>query len=378
MSDTSVKGLAIGQRSIVHPEAEHRAWFEALLERELIPDSIVRMGIRHFLKQRLREESRGGEAAIAARKLALVASLKSSAIALQADAANRQHYEVPPEFFEKALGRRMKYSSTNWPEGVRTLDDAEESMLALTCERARLKNGQRVLELGCGWGSLSLYIAEHFPESAIVGVSNSRTQRGYIESRAAELGLQNLRIVTADMNEFTCADRFDRIVSVEMFEHMRNYEALLGRIASWLEPDGLLFVHIFAHARFAYPFEVKDASDWMAQYFFSGGIMPSDDLLSYFDRDMHIVEHWRLNGMHYRKTAEAWLANMDSNRESILELFAATYGPEHARQWLSRWRIFFMACAELWGYRGGDEWIVSHYLFDRSGPRLGLNVSPAD
>ena len=341
---------------------------DRLLEKNLLPDWLIRIGIRRLLRERLREENQGSAEAQQAHLLKLVAELKQSPIAVGTQAANEQHYEVPTRFYQLCLGARLKYSGALWPEGVTTLDTAEAAMLKLTCERAQLADGQNILELGCGWGSLSLWMAEKFPNARITGVSNSATQKIHIDAEAQKRGLKNLRILTCDMNRFDIAEKFNRVVSVEMFEHMKNYERLMANISRWLTPDGKLFVHIFTHKEYAYHFIARDESDWMARYFFAGGIMPSDDLLLYFQGDLTIENHWRVNGAHYQKTAEAWLTNMDANENTIRPLFAQTYGAENATRWWVYWRVFYLACAELWGFRNGEEWLVSHYLFRNQKP----------
>jgi len=286
--------------------------------------------------------------------------MRTDDIAPVPEKANEQHYEVPPGFFLNTLGKRLKYSSAYYPTAATTLDEAEEAMLALTSDRAGLQDGQDVLELGCGWGSLTLWMAEHYPGSRITAVSNSAQQREFILERALRAGLDNVEVLTRDMNEFTTDRRFDRVVSVEMFEHMRNWEELLRRVHGWLRPDGAVFLHVFAHARYAYPFEARDDSDWMSRYFFTGGMMPSSDLLESLDIPFEVEEHWTVNGTHYARTAEDWLRNLERRKDEVMPILRSTYGSEQAGTWFHRWRVFFLACAELFGYRGGEEWVVAH------------------
>jgi len=335
------------------------------MERGYIPDWLIRIGIRRLLAARLRAEDPGDDQARAAALARLEADLRASPIALHTRSANEQHYELPAGFFQKALGPRLKYSSCWWPEEVKDLETAEAAMLALSCERAELGFAQDILELGCGWGSLTLWMAEFYPDSRIVAVSNSNSQREFIESRCRERGFANVQVITADMNDFATDRRFDRVVSVEMFEHMRNYQELMGRIHAWLKPGGKLFVHIFTHRRLAYPFETEGEDNWMGRYFFTGGLMPSRDLLPRFQDDLKLEEQWHLNGRHYQRTLEAWLVHQDRHHAELLALFRDTYGPAEANRWFQRWRVFFMACAELFGYQGGEEWGVSHYRFAR-------------
>ena len=321
-----------------------------LAERGLVPLPGLRMGVRGLVRQRLRDATTGPDVATFA------AMLAESPLALAPETANEQHYEVPSEFFELALGPRLKYSGAYWPPGVSPLEEAETAMLERTCDRAQLDDGQDILELGCGWGSLTLYMAEAFPNSRITAVSNSAPQRRFIEARAPK----NVHVITADMNDLSLAQNFDRVVSVEMFEHMRNYRELLRRVHGWLRPDGRLFVHIFCHKKFAYPYDSEGSDNWMGRYFFTGGIMPSFDFFSHFEEDFAVEVDWQLDGTHYARTARAWRENIERQRDEVIAVFRGSYGGD-AERWFQRWRLFFLACEELFGFREGSEWIVGHY-----------------
>lgn len=337
-----------------------------LCERGLLPDVLVRHGIRRLSRQRLRDEGADDLAQADARFRRLVEQLRDSPIAIETAAANEQHYEVPTRFFQLCLGKRLKYSSCYYPTGGENLDQAEEAMLALYGERAELKDGQDILELGCGWGSLTLWMAERYPNARITAVSNSATQREHIEARCRERGWRHVNVITCDVNrlELPLAG-FDRCVSVEMFEHMRNYRLLLANIAGWLRDDGKLFVHIFCHRHLMYPFETAGDDNWMGRHFFTGGLMPSADTLLHFNDDLRVEERWLLPGTHYEKTANHWLANQDRNRDEVMAVLARAYGEKDAARWHQRWRMFWMACAELFGYDNGTQWPVAHYRFGK-------------
>jgi len=336
-----------------------------LTESGYVPDSLVRHGIRKLLRQRLDEINASDITQMAEAQNAFIQHMDSADIALLPELANEQHYEVPQAFYDNVLGPFGKYSCCYWPGSDYSLADAEQAGLELTCEHAGIEDGMNILELGCGWGSLTLWIARTYPGSKITAVSNSQSQGEYIRNKTIGLGLENVEVITADMNDFDTDNNFDRVVSVEMFEHMRNYRELFKRIHGWLTPEGKFFMHIFVHRSVPYLFEDRDTSDWMSRYFFSGGMMPSDDLPMFFQDQMKIEKRWRWDGTHYQKTAEAWLQNLDSNRNEVWPILEKTYGHDFARMWFMRWRMFFLAVSELFGYRDGEEWFVSHYLFNK-------------
>jgi cyclopropane-fatty-acyl-phospholipid synthase len=328
----------------------------------LLPDALLRFGIRQMCAARLKEERRGGLAAEAARFQSQLAQLRTTDEGLHTDTANLQHYELPPEFFAHCLGPRLKYSSAYYPTGLESLAEAEEAMLELYGERAQLEDGQEILELGCGWGSLTLWMAQRYPNARICAVSNSRPHRAHIESRCREQGLNNVTVLTRDVHRLELpAAGFDRCVSIEMFEHLRNYETLLARIACWLRPQGKLFVHILAHRALMFPVATLGGDQWMARHLFTGGLMPATDTLLWFQRDLQVEHQWQLDGTHYQRTANHWLQNQDRRRAQVLSVLRSCYGDPHARLWFQRWRMFWMACAETFGYDRGQEWVVAHY-----------------
>ena len=335
-----------------------------LAEKGIIPDYFIRQGIVRNCENRLKNENVSNTEKVSSKKQIWIEQMKESPIALVPEKANEQHYEVPPAFFENVLGKHLKYSSGYWPDGVNSLDESEESMLELSFERAQLVDGDSILELGCGWGSLTCYMASKLPNSKITAVSNSKDQKEHILNRCKNQGLDNIEVITADMNDFGTESKYDRVVSIEMFEHMRNYKNLLSKISSWLHDDGKLFIHIFTHQSVVYPFENQGEADWMAREFFSGGMMPSHDLLLHFQDDLIIDDVWSMSGTHYEKTSLAWVNKMDANKDSIMKIFLKTYGDD-AKLWFQRWRIFFMSCEKLFGYNNGSEWGVSHYRFSK-------------
>ncbi len=337
-------------------------WAIELAERGLVPDGLVRQGIRRLLRERLRQVHAAPEP-----EDVLVARMRGEPLATGAHAANAQHYEVPAAFFEAVLGRHRKYSCAYWPEGVASLDDAEAAALDLACRRAGVRNGMSVLDLGCGWGSLALWIAEHYPDCRVLAVSNSRSQGRFIEQAKRRRGLPGVTVRTADVNGFDSEEAFDRVISIEMFEHVRNHALLLERVDRWLAPGGRLFVHHFCHRSRPYFFEDRGPGDWIARHFFTGGLMPSERLLDHCAGPLQVEARWRLSGTHYRRTAEAWLANLDRRRDEVRTVLGSAPGAG-ADRLRRRWRLFFLACAETFGYRGGREWFVSHSRWRRRGP----------
>lgn len=331
-----------------------------LAERGYIPDFLIRYGTRKISLDHLDELKEEGESG----KKAYLEALRNSPIAIETQAANDQHYEVPARFFELTLGQHLKYSCAYWQDDTTTLDDAEANMLSLCSTRAQLEDGMNILELGCGWGSMTLWMASHFPNAQITAISNSNSQREFIEQRARDRGLNNVTIITANAAEFdTEANQFDRVVTVEMFEHMRNWGKLYANIAKWLKPDGKMFQHVFCHKTHGFLYDTDGENNWMSRYFFTGGIMPTFDLPNQFDDDLQVAERWYVNGTHYEKTSAAWLALTDQHKQELLPLFKDTYGKDY-KVWFQRWRMFYLAVEEFFGIRDGEEWGVAHYLLE--------------
>ncbi|KAL2237122.1 (S)-coclaurine N-methyltransferase isoform X1 [Sesamum indicum] len=337
----------------------------ASLERNLLPDAVVRRLTRLLLASRLRSGYRSSAELQLSDLLQFAHSLREMPIAIKTEKPKSQHYEVPTSYFKLVLGKHLKYSCCFFPNKSSTLEDAEKAMLELYCERSQIKDGQSVLDVGCGWGSLSIYIAQKYPNCQVTGICNSITQKAHIEEQCRELQLQNVEIIVADISTFDMEASYDRIFSIEMFEHMKNYQDLLKKISKWMKPDSFLFVHYFCHKTFAYHFEDVNEDDWITRYFFTGGTMPSANLLLYFQDDVSIVNHWLVNGKHYAQTSEEWLKRMDQNLNSIKPIMECTYGKDSAVKWTVYWRTFFIAVAELFGYNNGEEWMVAHFLFKK-------------
>jgi cyclopropane-fatty-acyl-phospholipid synthase len=329
----------------------------------LFPDFIVRYGIRLLLRKRLYQIHSFNCEYAGEIQANMVSKMLNSPIAVNTNSANEQHYEVSDGFYQQILGDRYKYSCCFWESNNDCLDDAEIKALEITCRRANIQDGMKVLDLGCGWGSLSLWVAEHYPNCSVTSVSNSVSQHSFISKQAIDKKLNNIQVIVADMNDFDIDCQFDRIVSLEMFEHMKNYQKLYQKVSGWLLDEGLFFMHIFCHKSSPYEFIDKGPNDWMSRYFFTGGIMPSDDLPLFFQEDLVIQKRWRWNGEHYAKTSNAWLEAMDAKKKTLIPIIEDVYGVDDSKKWWQRWRIFFMSCAELFAFNNGQEWYVSHYLF---------------
>ncbi|KAF5743169.1 (S)-coclaurine N-methyltransferase-like [Tripterygium wilfordii] len=337
----------------------------ASLERNLLPDAVVRRLTRLLLASRLRSGYKSSSELQLSDVVHFAHSLKEMPIAIKTDEPKTQHYELPTSFFKLVLGKHLKYSCCYFPDKSSTLEDAEKAMFELYCERSKLKDGQTVLDVGCGWGSLSLYIAQKYRNCKVTGICNSTTQKAHIEEQCRNLQLQNVEIIVADISTFEMDASYDRIFSIEMFEHMKNYKDLLKKISKWMNEDSLLFIHYFCHKAFAYHFEDINDDDWITRHFFTGGTMPSSNLLLYFQDDVSVVDHWLVNGKHYAQTSEEWLKRMDQNLASIKPIMESTYGNDQAVKWTVYWRTFFIAVAELFNYNDGEEWMVALFLFRR-------------
>ena len=335
-----------------------------LAERGYAPEALIRTGIRSMCKNRLSDVSSPNESVRKKKLENFIDTMNRSEIALSPDIANQQHYELPYTFFEMILGSHRKYSCGYWDDDICDLDCSEQRALQLTCEHANIRDGDQILELGCGWGSLTLWLARQYPTSHITAISNSTSQRLYITNRATELGLNNVEIITEDINRFVPASRFDRIVSVEMFEHLRNYREMFQRISDWLNDEGQFFMHIFCHRDEPYLFIDRGPSDWMTRHFFYGGMMPSIDLPMNFQDALVLDDEWHWEGTHYEHTANMWLRNLHEKKPEILPILEAVYGDGNANQWFHRWCLFFIACAELFGMKNGTCWGVHHYRFN--------------
>ena len=338
--------------------------FDTIIGSGLLPDFLIRFGVRYLIKQRLEISYKTDPEARQKELKKIIDDLKKQPIAIGTKLANVQHYELPVEFFESVLGQRLKYSCSYFNSKKDSLDKAELNMLDQYIERSKIKNGDEILELGCGWGSLTLHLARNFPKCKITAISNSKLQKDFIDQKLKDENIPNVNILTKDINRFDITKKFDKIISIEMFEHVRNYERLFKKVYKFLKKGGFIFIHIFAHKEIAYPFEVKSNSDWISKYFFTGGIMPSSYLFTYFIHPLKIKNHWLVNGKQYYYTSYKWLENMDNNKHKILEIFKTVYDKDH-KLWYQYWRIFFIAVAELFGYQKGNQWVINHYLFEK-------------